>query len=377
MLALSYWIEQINSSKNEKLIISRYISAAKELIPLIVNEDKKELEKKLQELHLQKTSLQKTQTPVWQKPFTFGEILISKSNDKYYLTIRYLDEILHLFDTTQKLFQEEKIITFMLLLFDLIILFTIYFFVLKTISPIKELSLKMKLFSQGDYDIRMQESGDEEIKEAAKSFNKMAKILQQNIEDRENLLKYIGHELKTPLAKAKFALEMREFTHLQKSIEEIELFVKEILHMHLITMQNLNKTTFKAQTLITEAIGKLYILDDENIEIELEDFAIEADLNYLSIALKNLIENALKYTQNYPIKIVAKNHKIEVISYGEKLKKDFSFYLKPFNKESSNGYGLGLSLVNLIVSKHRFSLYYKHESGKNIFGIGFKSLIKS
>ncbi|WP_187647602.1 HAMP domain-containing protein [Nitrosophilus labii] len=370
MLTLSFWIEKLNETKNQKLIISKYILAAKELIPIIANNDKKLLEKKLKELELY-TVKNGFKTIIFQKPFTFGRVSISKKDGKYYLTIKYLDEKMSFYDKSQDIFLEEKLITNILLFFDILILFTIYFIILKIVSPIKELSVKMERFSKGDYDIRMDIKGDEEIKVAATSFNNMAKTLQKSIEDRENLLKYIGHELKTPLAKAKFAFEMKDYSLLEKNIKDIDMFVSEILNMHLLTTQNLKKSRFKAQTLITEALGKLYISEEENVQIELEDFLVEADIHYMSIALKNLIDNALKYTQKTPIKIVAKDNKIEVISYGERLKKDFSFYLEPFKKEASSGYGLGLSIVDIIVKKHGFSLFYRYLDGKNIFGINF------
>ncbi len=372
MLMLSFWVERLNDSKNRKLIISKYVSATKELMPIVANGDKKMLSKKLEELKLNLSS-NTLGTTIFQKPLTFGSVSIIKKDGRYYLTINYLNEKFNFYDNTQELFKEEKYITRALLLFDILILLIIYIFILKIVSPIKELSKKMDSFSKGDYTIRVNVNGDKEIKVAKRSFNNMAESLQKSIEDRENLLKYIGHELKTPLAKAKFALEKRDLKLLEKNIKDIDIFVSEVLNMNLLTTQNLNITKFKAQTAIIEALDKLYISDEESIQVELNDFFIEADMHYISTALKNLIDNALKYTQKLPIKIVAKSSKIEVISYGDKLKQEFNYYIEPFIKENSNGHGLGLSIVDLITKKHSFSLLYKHQEGKNIFIIDFTS----
>ncbi len=372
MLILSFWVERLNDSKNRKLIISKYITATKELMPIVANGDKKILSKKLEELKLNLSSNTLGVT-IFQKPLTFGSISIIKKDGGYYLTINYLDEKFNFYDNTQELFKEEKFITRALLLFDILILFLIYVIILKIVSPIKELSKKMDSFSKGDYTIRVNVNGDKEIKVANRSFNNMAESLQRSIEDRENLLKYIGHELKTPLAKAKFALEKRDLKLLEKNIKDIDIFVSEVLNMNLLTTQNLNITKFKAQTVIIEALDKLYISDEESIQVELNDFFIEADIHYISTALKNLIDNALKYTQKLPILIVAKENRIEVISYGDRLKQEFNYYIEPFIKENSNGHGLGLSIVELITKKHGFSLLYKHQEGKNIFIIDFTS----
>ena len=370
MVALSFWIEKVNKEKNQKIIISKYITLSKELVPIIANSDKRVLLKKLGEFGVE-LSYQKLKNKIYQKEFTFGSINIFKKDIKYYLTIKYLNEEFTFYDSSQDIFFKERFITYLLLLFDILILFIIYLITLKILSPIKELSIKMDSFSKGDYDIRMKYDGDKEIKVVANSFNNLAKELKKSIEDRENLLKFIGHEIKTPLTKAKFALEKKDITLLKKNIKDIDIYVSEILNMHLLTTQNLKITKFKVETLIAEALEKLYIEDEEKIQITSKDFFINADMYYMSIALKNLIDNALKYSQKLPIKIVAKDAKIEVISYGYGLKKDFSYYLEPFKKENSNGHGLGLSIVDLIIKRHGFLFSYNFEDGKNIFFIKF------
>ncbi len=371
MLSIGLWIEYINEQKNQQLLTAKYLSAAKELIPIIANSDQKALSKKLQKLQLIPLQIPPS-PPIYERPFTFGKIAIVKSDHAYYLIINYLDETLALYDKSQKIFAKQRFITYIMLIVDVIILIAIYLAILKIVSPIKELSKKMERFAKGAYETRMHIVGDKELQIAAKSFNNLAESLQNSIQERENLLKFIGHELKTPLAKAKFALERKDIATLTKNIKDLERLVNEILHMHLLSTQTLNIKRFKAQTLIAEALNRLYIENEEDIEIEIEDFSIEADLYYMSIALKNLIDNALKYTEKLPIKIITKNSTIEVISYGRKLKKNFNFYIEPFQKENSKGYGLGLSIVDLIIKKHDFSFIYVYKDGKNIFIINFR-----
>jgi two-component system, OmpR family, sensor kinase len=124
--------------------------------------------------------------------------------------------------------------------------------------------------------------------------------------------------------------------------------------------------------LIVESLGKLYLEDESKININiLDDFKISGDLNYLSVALKNLIDNALKYAITYPIIIEANKNEISILNKGKKLSKEFEYYLKPFTQELAqrDGFGLGLSIVNKIIDKHNFKLDYSYENEFNIFKI--------
>ena len=134
----------------------------------------------------------------------------------------------------------------------------------------------------------------------------------------------------------------------------------------------LNLTTFSAETLIIESLGKLYLEDESKVEIEIvEDFKINADLYYLSTALKNLIDNALKYAISYPIVIQANKNEISISNKGKELSKELEYYLKPFTQELSqrDGFGLGLSIVKKVIDKHNFQLNYVYENESNIFKI--------
>ena len=370
MVTLSIWIDRLNRQNNQKIVVSKYINVTKELIPYIVDLDLNRLNKKLKELNLQKVD-KKSGSLIFKKDFTFGNLEIFKDKKYYYLKISYLDDNYIFFDKSQITYYKETLITDLLLFIDIFLLIVIYLITLKIFKPLDILISKLKAFSKGNLDVQMPKGKDLEIKVLSNSFNNMAKELKSALNDRENLLRYIGHEIKTPLAKAKFAIENRDLNQLKCDIKDIEKFVEEILNMHLITSKNLDIKEFKAQTLIIEALNKLLIEDEEKIKIEIKDFSIKGDLDYLTIALKNLIDNALKYASSLPITIVAKDNYIEVISKGDKLEKPFSYYTQAFTKESSKGHGLGLNLVQLIANKHNFKLEYKYLNKNNIFILKF------
>ncbi|MBP6715112.1 MAG: HAMP domain-containing histidine kinase, partial [Aliarcobacter sp.] len=177
----------------------------------------------------------------------------------------------------------------------------------------------------------------------------------------------------------KFAIEkIDDFSQkelIKKIFNDFEKLTNELIELEKLNITNLDIKIFSAETLVLESLGKLYLEDESKIKIDIsEDFKIEADLYYMSIALKNLIDNALKYAIYFPIIIKVDKNEISISNSGEKLSKEFEYYLKPFTQEliQRDGFGLGLSIVKKIIDKHNFKLIYKYENNFNIFKIIFK-----
>ncbi|MDT8339048.1 MAG: ATP-binding protein, partial [Sulfurimonas sp.] len=243
---------------------------------------------------------------------------------------------------------------------------------------LKDISKIIRKFGEGEYCLRIKTGCKDEIGEVAKTFNSMASNIQDLITSRQRLLRDIGHELKTPISKSKIALDMIEDNKykriLNKALFQIDEMINELLCLEKLNA-NQNKLkieTFSSDTLVGEALSKLFIEDENLVDIAIESsFQIEGDLNYLSIALKNLIDNALKYGTQKPVYVVVKNTNISVKSRGEVLDKPLEYYCEAFtqgdNSRNQSGYGLGLSLVRRIVDKHGFELLYYHDGKFNVF----------
>ena len=308
---------------------------------------------------------------------TFGEISILKykSSNIYFLKIKYLDEE-YLFKTLDEESLSDKTILNILVFLDIFVLLLIFLFIIKLLSPLKTITKQIKTFANGNLSTRIDINSNDEIGTLANNFNSMASSLENSIKTREELLRDIGHELRTPIAKGKFAIEkIDDFSQkelLKKIFYDLESLTNELIELEKLNITKLNLSTFSAETLILESLGKLYLEDESKIEIEIsEDFKIEADLDYLSIAIKNLIDNALKYAVSFPVIIKVDKNEISILNKGDKLSKEFEYYLKPFTQELSqrDGFGLGLSIVKKIIDRHNFKLIYSYENEFNIFKI--------
>ena len=131
---------------------------------------------------------------------------------------------------------------------------------------------------------------------------------------------------------------------------------------------------FKVSTLVLESLSKLAIEDESKVSVLIKnDFTIEGDLYYLTLALKNLIDNAMKYAKEFPIIIESKDNKIFVKNIGDELLNDLIYYIQPFTREPNQveGHGLGLNIVNKILELHNFNLKYKYKDSYNTFIVIF------
>ena len=379
MAIIGSWIDNINSKRMENLIKEKYIKVIDEILKNIENE--KVLNEIFQknELKIKKDFDSINSEILYQKKYDFGNVTIIKESfeDEFIIEIKYFENK-YILKTPDEENLNDKTILNILISVDIFLLVLIFLYIFKLLSPLKIITKEITNFANGDLSSRININSKDEIGILANSFNKMATSLENSIKTREELLRDIGHELRTPIAKGKFAIEkIDDFSQkelLKKIFIDLETLTNELIELEKLNLTKLNLSTFSAETLIIESLGKLYLEDESKIEIHInEDFKISGDLYYLSTALKNLIDNALKYAISYPIIIETNKNEISILNKGTKLSKELEYYLKPFTQELSqrDGFGLGLSIVKKIMDKHGFQVDYSYKNEFNSFIINF------
>lgn len=239
----------------------------------------------------------------------------------------------------------------------------------------------LQLLSNDENSIKVDIGQNNELSQITNNLNKYLEKQAEIIQSREELLRNISHELKTPITKGKFLIEqIKETTdeNIVKNIDnvfyDIEKLTSKLLQREKLNFAVLNKSTFKVTTLILESLSKLSIDDESKVDIKIEDdFTIDGDFYYLTIALKNLIDNAMKYSIEYPITIIAINNELYISNISKKLSNTLTYYVQPFTREPNQqlGHGLGLNIVNKVLQMHNFKLNNKYENSSNIFYISF------
>ena len=241
----------------------------------------------------------------------------------------------------------------------------------------------LQLLSNDQNTIKIDIGKNNELSEITNNLNSYIEKQDDIIHSREELLRNISHELKTPITKGKFLIEKIKQNISGNDIEginsifyDMEKLTSKLLQREKLNFATLTMSKFKASTLILEALSKLSIDDESQVILEIEDdFDIEGDLYYLTIALKNLIDNAMKYSIQYPIKIKSNKKTLYIENIAKELSNDFIYYIQPFTREPNQqlGHGLGLNIVNKIIKLHNFKLDYLYKTPYNIFYIVFEN----
>ena len=299
--------------------------------------------------------------------------------------IKYLQEKLNQTQNTRDDFLDT-------IKLELVILFIVLFLLSSIISSkiINEIKDKLDKLNQGvlhlfkndEKIIKVDIGRNNELSVITENLNSYLEKQANIIYSREELLRNISHELKTPITKGKFMLRKvknKEDNQILKDINtifyDIEKLTSKLLQREKLNFAVLKRSKFKVSSLILESLSKLSIENESNVTVNIKnDFMIEADFYYLTIALKNLISNALKYAKEFPIVIESCDDRIYVKNIANELSNDLIYYIQPFTREPNQeeGHGLGLNIVNKILELHGFDLKYTHKDSYNIFKIILK-----
>lgn len=211
---------------------------------------------------------------------------------------------------------------------------------------------------------------------------------------REDFLANVSHELRTPISMiqgyseaiidniAQTPQDVKELTNIiyDESLRMGRL-VNELLDLVKIEsgLYQLQYSTVNLKKLIDKVTRKFSSLLNEDIyfdnDLNLNDLIIEIDVDRIEQVLTNLIDNALRHTQEGDMitlstKISEEKVLIEVADSGEGIsEEDIPFVFERFYKadkartRGQSGTGLGLSIVNNIVLAHKGEIKVNSQPG--------------
>lgn len=264
-------------------------------------------------------------------------------------------------------------------IFLFVISLVVFFAVKIFVKPIKELTIHTRQLAKGRFTESKQAYRDDEIGELAKSFNQMAREINQLVKMRQDFVSNVTHEFQTPLT---------SITGISKALQHKKMNDKQqkhylgVLERESIRLSKLSKNILRLSHLqyekyalnlscfsIDEQIRNVLISQepqwsskDLKINLELESAMIEADEEILLQVWVNIISNAIKFSSQagcINVKCIHDKDKVVVtitdqgigMSQDQQRQLFIPFY-KGDDSRTKEGNGLGLSIVKQIIDHH-------------------------
>jgi len=250
-----------------------------------------------------------------------------------------------------------------------------YMMTIRKIKPLRHLKRQMDKFANGDLNIDCRRYGKDEISQVSNSFQNAVEQIKKLNSSRQLFLRNIMHELKTPITKGRISAEMvpsgKQKDRLINVFEKMELLINELASIEQITSGSCIQNVRPARLIdiIDESID-LAMIQSKTLKLEIDDtLVLNVDFRLFTTAIKNLIDNGIKYSIDNFVIITATKEKISFISKGSPLKYKLEYYVQPFiqEKNSHQSFGLGLYIVDNIVKAHDLVFKYRHKDGLNYF----------
>ena len=308
------------------------------------------------------------------KESSFGRVRIFVGKKAKYIYVQNYGYNLMLKDLKPKKYNQE--IALFLLGFISSVMIFIYVTMTRKLLPLRRLNREVKAFGEGNMDIKFKRYGNDEIGKIAKSFNIAVNSIKRHINSKNLFMRNMMHELKTPITKGRIVVETlkdeedREI--LIRAFDRMNEIITELAQVEKITSKNIKHNIERVDFSTLVKGAKALLLDQDEQIVELyEDFELQADVRLLTVALKNLLDNGIKFSTDDKVTIKADASKIEILSQSEPLKEPLEFYIEPFSQGEKNaqGYGLGLYIVKSILEIHRYTLTYYYDGKNSIFCI--------
>jgi two-component system, OmpR family, sensor kinase len=254
--------------------------------------------------------------------------------------------------------------------------------------PLENLVEKAQALGRGDLRARATVGRQDEIGDLAVTFNEMADRISSQILAEKELLANISHELRTPMARIRVALDLaaedkddpaQYFTGIADDLRELEGLVNDVLTATRLDLAAhrtgesipLRRELLDSELLLSAAIERFSDAHpSRELMVSFEKLpTIYADKMMLRRALDNLLDNAQKYSDPaHAVSISAREEgSLLVIRIADKgiglTKEEQQKLFQPFfradrsrNRETG-GLGLGLVLVKRIIQAHEGEIF--------------------
>ncbi len=252
-----------------------------------------------------------------------------------------------------------------------------------SLSPIKELTKASKSFAGGDFSQRVEYHRDSDMGELVESFNNMAASLENLENTRRTFIANVSHDLRTPITTiGGFVDGILDGTipeEEQRRYLEIVSSESRRLSRLVKTLLDISKIESKAYELsiseldLTEIVRRTTLsfwdrVEEKKLQLDLSipesELEIEGDSDALTRVFYNLLDNAVKFTENggyilVALRDIGNDAEFKIRNSGGGVsREDLNIIFERFYKSDASrgidksGLGLGLYIVKMIAEMH-------------------------
>ena len=277
-----------------------------------------------------------------------------------------------------------------------VVLFSSYYTAKRIINPFVDMNHIVQCYSKGDFSQRIPVQGKDEASQLGRSFNEMADQLKNLEVTRQSFVANVSHELRSPLTSMKGFLEAmmdgtippEEHDHyidiVLSETRRMTAMVNDLLDLARIEsgIITINYEVFDINELIRRTLITFEArISEKRMELDVrfanEQSFVYADSNQISQVLRNLIDNAIKYSPEGRTLLVStyalrKEVYVTIRDTGvgipaEDVPHIFDRFYKVEKAHTPSpqvGSGLGLAIVKKIIEAHGQSITVKSARGK-------------
>ncbi|MEX0597409.1 MAG: HAMP domain-containing sensor histidine kinase, partial [Candidatus Paceibacterota bacterium] len=262
----------------------------------------------------------------------------------------------------------------------------------QVLSPIKDINKQIKAIQAESMDKISYPHIDEELQELISAINGMLLRLGKSFRSQKEFIEYASHELKTPLsvmmAKTDLILTDNELSNdniqllqeIQNKIDYLNDLINDLSLLSL-SKEHLQFDSISIQSILDTILNNISAkAQQKNINIILKGQSLDKKIKLVPIlitqAVENIIENAIKYSQNNSeIEVETKIYKNFLTMYIKDtgigipehlIHRIFDKFYRVDNSRSKHtgGRGLGLTLTKAIIELHNGTIKVHSKEGE-------------
>ncbi|KAF1054251.1 MAG: Osmolarity sensor protein EnvZ [Stenotrophomonas maltophilia] len=244
------------------------------------------------------------------------------------------------------------------------------------VGPLERLARAAESLGEDIHRPPLDIQGPLEVRRAARAFNTMQRRLVESLGERMRMLAAVSHDLRSPITRLRLRTEMLPEETLRerfrKDLDDMEGMVTATLDFISDSDLDEPRQPVEVNALLSSLAADL---EEEGIDLPIHGRAVAPLPGYpLSLlrALRNLVENALRYAGHAEIEVDDQGGSLSlrVLDRGpgiatEQLERVMEpFYrLEGSRNRSTGGYGLGLSIAQTIAAAHHGELRLSNREG--------------